>query len=104
MPVYNRFTVNNLAFWHFHGMEEVTGSIPVRSTNQIKHLAPPVFAEPGRNPCRKFLGPFLGEIAADCGRREGPAGHFLFALHDYDLGRPIRSLGCRSRNGDYQRT
>jgi hypothetical protein len=27
----------------FHGMEEVTGSIPVRSTNQIKHLAPPVF-------------------------------------------------------------
>jgi hypothetical protein len=26
-PTSNHFTVNNLAFWHFHGMEEVIGSI-----------------------------------------------------------------------------
>jgi len=25
----------------FHGMEEVIGSIPIRSTNHFKHLAPP---------------------------------------------------------------
>ena len=31
---YNLFTVNNLDFWHFHGMEEVIGSIPIRSTNK----------------------------------------------------------------------
>jgi hypothetical protein len=29
MPVYNCFTVNNLGFY---GMEEVIGSIPIRST------------------------------------------------------------------------
>jgi hypothetical protein len=34
MPVCNCFTVNNLGFWHFHGMEEVIGSIPIRSTNK----------------------------------------------------------------------
>jgi hypothetical protein len=28
MPVSNLFTVNNLGFWHFHGVEEVVGSIP----------------------------------------------------------------------------
>ena len=34
--------VNNLAFRGFHGMEEVIGSIPIRSTKQINHLeAPP---------------------------------------------------------------
>ena len=31
-PVYNCLAVNNLAFWRFHGMEEVIGSIPIRST------------------------------------------------------------------------
>src|ERR1039458_9583009 len=34
-----------LMFASFHGMEEVTGSIPVRSTNQFKHLAPPPFRD-----------------------------------------------------------
>jgi hypothetical protein len=33
MPVSNFFTVNNLGFWHY-GMEEVIGSIPIRSTKQ----------------------------------------------------------------------
>ena len=42
MPVYNCFTVNNLAFWHFHGMEEVIGSIPIRSTKYLNNLAEPL--------------------------------------------------------------
>src|SRR6202000_1565442 len=29
----------------FHGMEEVVGSIPTRSTNNVKHLAPPPFRD-----------------------------------------------------------
>jgi len=29
----------------FHGMEEVVGSIPTRSTNYVKHLAPPPFRD-----------------------------------------------------------
>jgi hypothetical protein len=29
----------------FHGMEEVTGSIPVRSTNKFKHLEAPRFRD-----------------------------------------------------------
>ena len=29
----------------FHGMEEVIGSIPIRSTNYFKHLAPPPFRD-----------------------------------------------------------
>ena len=29
----------------FHGMEEVIGSIPIRSTNSFKHLAPPPFRD-----------------------------------------------------------
>ena len=29
----------------FHGMEEVTGSIPVRSTNYFKHLEAPPFRD-----------------------------------------------------------
>jgi hypothetical protein len=33
-PVYKPFAVNNLMFVSFHGMEEVIGSIPIRSTNQ----------------------------------------------------------------------
>jgi hypothetical protein len=32
-PVYNHLSVNNLVFFQFHGMEEVIGSIPIRSTN-----------------------------------------------------------------------
>jgi len=38
VPVYNHCAVNNLRFWALHGMEEVIGSIPIRSTNQIKQL------------------------------------------------------------------
>jgi hypothetical protein len=37
-PIYNRLSVYNLRFYRFHGMEEVTGSIPVRSTNQTNNL------------------------------------------------------------------
>jgi hypothetical protein len=33
-PVYNHLSVNNLVFFQFHGMEEVIGSIPIRSTNK----------------------------------------------------------------------
>src|ERR1700722_11146199 len=29
----------------FHGMEEVIGSIPIRSTNYFNHLAPPPFRD-----------------------------------------------------------
>jgi hypothetical protein len=32
--VYNCHAVNNLPFYGFHGMEEVIGSIPIRSTNK----------------------------------------------------------------------
>jgi hypothetical protein len=32
-PAYNHLSVNNLRFIRFHGMEEVIGSIPIRSTN-----------------------------------------------------------------------
>jgi hypothetical protein len=31
-PVFSPFAVNNLGIFHFHGMEEVVGSIPTRST------------------------------------------------------------------------
>ena len=34
-PVYNFHTVNNLHFLEHHGMEEVIGSIPIRSTKEI---------------------------------------------------------------------
>ena len=43
--VYNCLSVNNLAFWSHHGMEEVIGSIPIRSTNYFNHLAPPPFRD-----------------------------------------------------------
>jgi len=36
-PAYKPFAVNILVFVSFHGMEEVTGSIPVRSTNNPLH-------------------------------------------------------------------
>jgi hypothetical protein len=32
LPVFLPFAVNNLGIFHFHGMEEVVGSIPTRST------------------------------------------------------------------------
>jgi hypothetical protein len=38
LPVYNCFAVNNLDFCYFHSMEEVIGSIPIRSTNQFNNL------------------------------------------------------------------
>src|SRR5579863_5476166 len=37
--VYNCLSVNNLAFWRHHGMEEVVGSIPTRSTKSLNNLA-----------------------------------------------------------------
>jgi hypothetical protein len=37
-PVYNYHAVNNLPFWELHGMEEVIGSIPIRSTIRINNL------------------------------------------------------------------
>jgi hypothetical protein len=37
-----------------NGMEEVIGSIPIRSTNQINHLAPSPLTRPLSHPCRKF--------------------------------------------------
>jgi hypothetical protein len=43
-PTFKYIAVNNLQFRQFHGMEEVVGSIPTRSTNYINNLkAPPLF-------------------------------------------------------------
>ena len=33
-PIFNYLAVNNLQIVEFHGMEEVVGSIPTRSTKQ----------------------------------------------------------------------
>ena len=38
-PTSKAFAVNNLHFPSFHGMEEVIGSIPIRSTNHFNNLA-----------------------------------------------------------------
>jgi hypothetical protein len=41
-PINNRLSVYNLRFFRFHGMEEVIGSIPIRSTkpfNTLDHAA-----------------------------------------------------------------
>jgi hypothetical protein len=32
-PAYKHLSLNSLRFLQFHGMEEVVGSIPIRSTN-----------------------------------------------------------------------
>jgi hypothetical protein len=34
LPTHKYISVNNLAFDPYHGMEEVIGSIPIRSTNK----------------------------------------------------------------------
>jgi hypothetical protein len=34
LPVFNSLSVNNLGFQDFHGMEEVIGSIPIRSMRE----------------------------------------------------------------------
>ncbi len=44
------YPVAHVGLWRslgarFHGMEEVVGSIPTRSTNDLKHLAPPPFRD-----------------------------------------------------------
>ena len=39
LPTHNRCIVNYLAFDPYHGMEEVIGSIPIRSTNKPNNLA-----------------------------------------------------------------
>jgi hypothetical protein len=47
LPVYptrNHCIVNNLASDPYHGMEEVIGSIPIRSTNYFNHLEAPPFS------------------------------------------------------------
>lgn len=61
MPSSNHAAVNNLGFWQLHGMEEVVGSIPTRSTNSsflfiflctsVRRLR---FSE-GAEGCRSFL-------------------------------------------------
>ena len=43
MPVRKYCAVYNLRFELFHGMEEVVGLIPTRSTNSFKPVAPPPF-------------------------------------------------------------
>ncbi len=45
-PVYNSFAVNNLAFSVFHGMEEVIGSIPIRSTTLFPNNDAPFLLVP----------------------------------------------------------
>ncbi len=39
MPIYKYLAVNILNPDSFHGMEEVIGSIPIRSTNYTNNLA-----------------------------------------------------------------
>jgi hypothetical protein len=39
LPTNKYFTVNNLWVEPYHGMEELIGSIPIRSTNQTNNLA-----------------------------------------------------------------
>ena len=42
-PIFKCIAVNNLCIVKFHGMEEVVGSIPTRSTNHLNNLkAPPL--------------------------------------------------------------
>ena len=45
VPVRKYCAVYYLAHDSYHGMEEVIGSIPIRSTNSFKHLAPPPFRD-----------------------------------------------------------
>jgi hypothetical protein len=45
LPSSNCFIMNNLTFYGFHGMEEVVGSIPTRSTKYINNLKAPPFSD-----------------------------------------------------------
>jgi hypothetical protein len=45
VPTHKSCAVYNLAFEAFHGMEEIIGSIPIRSTNQFNHLEAPPFRD-----------------------------------------------------------
>jgi hypothetical protein len=45
VPVRKYCAVYYLALDSYHGMEEVIGSIPIRSTKQFKHLEAPPFSE-----------------------------------------------------------
>jgi hypothetical protein len=45
LPTAKYYFINNLVFDPQHGMEEVIGSIPIRSTKSFKHLAPPPFRD-----------------------------------------------------------
>jgi hypothetical protein len=49
LPVANRLKTNLRLPFRFHGMEEVVGSIPTRSTNSFHHLQIPLsrLAPPG---------------------------------------------------------
>ena len=42
VPVRKYCAVNYLAHDSYHGMEEVIGSIPIRSTNYLNNLAEPL--------------------------------------------------------------
>jgi len=44
-PIHKPFTVYILRWDSFHGMEEVIGSIPIRSTNHFNHLEAPPFRD-----------------------------------------------------------
>ena len=61
VPVRKYCAVYYLAHDSYHGMEEVVGSIPTRSSNYIKHLAPPHFrdfvANPKTSPRAGFADP-----------------------------------------------
>jgi hypothetical protein len=50
-PSFKPFAVNNLHVLHFHGMEEVVGSIPTRSTKSLNGLAPICHFDPAILTC-----------------------------------------------------
>jgi hypothetical protein len=39
LPAHKHCIVNKLAFDPYHGMEEVIGSIPIRSTNSFQYVS-----------------------------------------------------------------
>ena len=64
----------------FHGMEEVIGSIPIRSTNYFKHLAP--------HPFREFASlSQIRRVSIDLLKRiENPAAKLGFLVLRFGLG------------------
>jgi hypothetical protein len=62
-PAYNYLSVNNLRFIRFHGMEEVIGSIPIRSTKSFQVFSatsfPNTLSQIPRPSLRKIVAPSL---------------------------------------------